>query len=69
VVQDGRSIINFYNCKNFERLKGFIDLNEIQKEIDELEIKELDVRADENIKKEIFEREEKIKKQNGEYFI
>ena len=63
VVQDGRSIINFYNCKNFERLKGFIDLNEIQKEIDELEIKELDVRADENIKKEIFEREEKIKKQ------
>ena len=63
VVQDGRSQIFFYNCKNFEKLKSFIDLNEIQKEIDELEIKELDIRADENIKKEILEKEEKIKKQ------
>ena len=63
VVQDGRSQIYFYNCKNFEKLKSYIDLNEIQKEIDELEIKELDIRADENIKKEIIEREEKIKKQ------
>ena len=63
VVQDGRSQVYFYNCKNFEKLKSFIDLNEIQKEIDELEIKELDIRADENIKKEILEREEKIKKQ------
>ena len=63
VVQDGRSQIVFYNCKNFEKLKSFIDLNEIQKEIDELEIKELDIRADENVKKEILEREEKIKKQ------
>ena len=48
---------------DFEKLKSYIDLNEIQKEIDELEIKELDIRADENIKKEIIEREEKIKKQ------
>ena len=63
VVQDGRSQVFFYNCKNFEKLKSFIDLNEIQKEIDELEIKELDIRADENIKREILEREEKIKKQ------
>ena len=63
VVQDGKSQIYFYNCKNFEKLKSYIDLNEIQKEIDELEIKELDIRADENIKKEILEREEKIKKQ------
>ncbi len=63
VVQDGRSQVYFYNCKNFEKLKSFIDLNEIQKEIDELEIKELDIRADENIKKEMQEREEKIKKQ------
>ena len=63
IAQDGHSQIFFYNCKNFEKLKSFIDLNEIQKEIDELEIKELDIRADENIKKEILEREEKIKKQ------
>ena len=63
IVQDGRSQVNFYNCKNFEKLKCFIELNEIQKEIDELEIKELDIRADENLKKEIIEREEKIKKQ------
>jgi len=63
IVQDGRSQVNFYSCKNFEKLKCFIELNEIQKEIDELEIKELDIRADENLKKEITEREEKIKKQ------
>jgi len=63
IVQDGRSQVNFYSCKNFEKLKCFIELNEIQKEIDELEIKELDIRADENLKKEIIEREEKIKKQ------
>ena len=63
IAQDGHSQIFFYNCKNFEKLKSFIDLNEIQKEIDELEIKELDIREDENIKKEILEREEEIKKQ------
>ena len=63
IVQEGRSQIHFYNCKNFERLKSYIDLNEIQKEIDELEIKELDIRAEENTKKEIIEREEKLKKQ------
>ena len=63
IVQDGRSQVNFYSCKNFEKLKCFIELNEIQKEIDELEIKELDIRADENLKKEFKEREEKIKKQ------
>ena len=63
IVQDGRSQVNFYSCKNFEKLKCFIELNEIQKEIDELEIKELDIRADENLKKEFIEREEKIKKQ------
>ena len=63
VVLEGKSQIYFYNCKNFERLKSFIDLNEIQKEIDDLEIKELDIRAEENNKKEILEREEKLKKQ------
>ena len=63
IVQDGRSQVTFYNCKNFEKLKCYIELNEIQKEIDELEIKELDLRADENLKKEIIEREKKIKKQ------
>ena len=64
IVQEGKSQIYFYNCKkDFERLKSYIDLNEIQKEIDDLEIKELDVRAEENTKKEIIEREEKIKRQ------
>ena len=63
LVQENRSFIYFYNCKNFERLKSYIDLSEIQKEIDDLEIKELDVRAEENNKKEIFDREEKLKKQ------
>ena len=48
------------------KLKSYIDLNEIQKEIDDLEIKELDLRAEENTKKEIIEREEKIKKQAGQ---
>ena len=63
LVQESKSQIYFYNCKNFERLKSCIDLNEIQKEIDDLEIKELDIRAEENTKKEIIDREEKIKKQ------
>ena len=63
LVQEGKSLIHFYNCKNFEKLKCIIDLNEIQKEIDELEIKELDIRAEENIKMEMIEREENLKKQ------
>ena len=63
LVQEGKCQIYFYNCKNFERLKSYIDLGEIQKEIDDLEIKELDIRAEENTKKELIEREEKIKKQ------
>ena len=63
LVQDGRSKIYFYNCKNFEKLKSYIDLSDIQKEIDDLEIKELDIRAEENTKKEIINREEKLKKQ------
>ena len=63
LVQENRSHIYFYNCKNFERIKSYIDLSDIQKEIDDLEIKELDIRAEENNKKEIFNREEKLKKQ------
>ena len=63
VVQEGKSKIYFYNCKNFEKLKSHIDLSDIQKEIDDLEIKELDLRAEENNKKEMIERDEKLKKQ------
>ena len=65
VVQEGRSQIYFYNCKNFEKLKSYIDLSDIQKEIDDLEIQDLDIRAEENTKKEIMEREEKLKKQKS----
>ena len=65
-VQDGHSQIFFYNCKNFEKLKAYIDLNDIQREIDELEIKELDIRAEENLFKEILEREEKLRRQEKE---
>ena len=48
LVQENRSHIYFYNCKNFERIKSYIDLSDIQKEIDDLEIQELDIRAEEN---------------------
>ena len=66
IVQEGRSIINFYDCKKFSKLKSNIDLKEIQKEIDELEIKELDTRSEELLQKELKERELKLEKQKEE---
>ena len=66
IVQEGKSVINFYECKKFQKLKSNIDLKEIQKEIDELEIKELDTRSEELLQKELKERELKLEKQKEE---
>ena len=61
IVQDGKSIINFYDGTTLNKLKTFIDVKETQQEINELEIRELDIRAKDLIIKE--EEEKKLKKQ------
>ena len=61
IVQDGKSIINFYDGSTLNKLKTFIDIKETQQEINELEIKELDIRAKDLIIRE--EEEKKLKKQ------
>jgi len=64
VVQDGKSIINFYDAKTMNKLKFEIDVKDTQREINELEIKELNNRAKDLVKKE--EEEKILKKQKHE---
>ena len=61
IVIEGKCVINFFEANTFKKMKTNIDLRDIQKEIDDLEIKELDLRAEEMLKKENKEREEKFK--------
>lgn len=58
LVEDGKSIIHFYDANTLKKLKCEIDLREIQKDIDELEDRELDERAKQKKK----QQEENIKK-------
>jgi hypothetical protein len=58
IVEDGKSLIHFYDANTLKRTKASIDLKEIQKEIDELDNKDLEERArlrkkqqDDNMKK------------------
>ena len=60
IVQEGKSVIHFYNGSSFKKLKTFIDLKEIQKEIDELEMKEYDIRSEESLRKERIENIKKM---------
>ena len=63
IVQEGKSVIYFYEANTFKKMKTIIDLRDIQREIDDLEIKELDMRSEEMLKREMKEKEEKMKMQ------
>ena len=71
IVQEGKSVIHFYNGSSFKKLKTFIDLKEIQKEIDELEMREYDARSEENLRKERLEyiKKMELKKQDTKHKV
>jgi hypothetical protein len=60
IVDDLKFIISFYDANTFQKLKCFIDIKEIQKDIDDLDDKELEERANLR-KKQIEENLKKIK--------
>ena len=66
VVQDGKSIILFYDGSSCKLIKNFIDITETQKNIDKLEILELDYKTQENLMKESVDKKLKqlIKNKN-----
>ncbi len=58
IVEDGKSLIHFYDANTLKKSKCFVDLKDIQKEIDDLDNRDLEERAklrkkqqDENLKK------------------
>lgn len=58
IVEDGKSLIHFYDANTLKRTKSYIDLKDIQKEIDDLDDRDLEERAklrkkqqEENLKK------------------
>ena len=61
MVEDGKSLIRFFDAKTCKELKCSIDVRETQKEIDKLEILELDIKA----KEKLLEIEERKKKDNN----
>lgn len=58
LVDDGKYVIQFYDANTFQKLKCVIDLKEIQKDIDDLDDRDLDERAKQKKK----QREEDLKK-------
>ncbi len=66
LVQDGKSIILFYDGSSCKLIKNFIDITETQKNIDKLEILELDYKTQENLMKESVDKKLKqlIKNKN-----
>jgi len=58
IVENDKSIIQFYDANSFRKLKINIDIKEVQKDIDLLEIKELNDRAE---RKKLQIEEDKIK--------
>ena len=63
VVEDNKSVIKFYDGKTCNKLKAFIDLKEIQKSIDFVEVKKLNEKS----KKNLLKQEEDKKKQTTMY--
>ena len=61
MVEDGKSLIRFFDAKTCKELKCSIDVRETQKEIDKLEILELDFKA----KEKLLEDQERKKKDNN----
>lgn len=58
IVEDGKSLIHFYDANTLKKSKCFIDLKDIQKEIDDLDNRDLEERA--KLKKK--QQEESLRK-------
>jgi len=63
IVEENKSVIKFYDGKTCNKLKAFIDLKDIQKSIDLVEINKLN----EKTKKNLLKQEEDKKKQTTMY--
>ena len=50
-VIENKSIINFYDADNMKRVKAYIDVKKTQRDIDQMQMKEFDIKAKEKIKK------------------
>lgn len=59
VVIENKSVINFYDANNCKRVKAYIDVKKTQRDIDQMEMKEFEIKAREKIQKK--EDENKIK--------
>ena len=67
LVQESRSVIYFYDGTTCKKSKAVIDIKETQREIDEIEIKELDGKAEEMVKREEEEKKKKRLKHAENY--
>jgi len=65
IVQEGKSNILFYETKKCKKLKCYIDLKDIQTQVDTLEFLELNNRANKLLEKELEEKREKKKHLNS----
>ena len=63
IVVENKSIINFYDADNCERLSIYIDVKETQRDIDQMQMKEFDIKAREKIQKQKEENKKKLIKQ------
>ena len=50
-VIENKSIINFYDADNMKRVKAYIDVKKTQRDIDQMQMKEFDIKAKEKLKK------------------
>ena len=71
VVIENKSVINFYNAETFKRVKAFIDVKKMQRDIDQMQMKEFDLKAKEKLEKQreenkinLIMRQEQLLKSN-----
>ena len=60
LVEDNKSVIRFYDGKTCDKLRAFIDLKEIQKSIDLVEVKKLNEKSKKNLLKEEEDKKKQI---------
>ena len=63
IVIENKSIINFYDANNCKRVRASIDVKKTQRDIDQMQMKEFDIKARERIQKQKEENKKKLLKQ------
>jgi len=59
IVQEGKSNVMFFEAKKYKKLKCFIDIKDVQNQINLIEFNDLNERAMKKLEKEEIERKEK----------